>query len=195
MDMRKLRENAALWRILEERAQALAQHSAAIVDERGDEVLTFQLGESAYGVAVELVREVQVLGSYTPLPGTPPFVLGLVNLRGQLLSALDLRPLLGLPRRAPRVGAVLLIVSVSGMQVGLLADEVLAIRRAGVNLSPGLALAEGQTASGVRGVDRDLTVLLDLAALLAGSLQGSVEGNAPQELTSLSFVADQAGDT
>src|SRR5882757_10976897 len=138
MHQRQLREDPAVWKILEARARVLALPGAAADSALGEETLTFRLGDGRYGVSARLVREVQALGSYTPLPCTPPFVLGLVNLRGRLLTALDIRPLLGLPVSALRAGAMLLIVSASGMEIGLLADEVVEIRRAGTTLSPAL---------------------------------------------------------
>ena len=167
MELRELRADPALWATLEARARVLAQQDVAEDVRRGDETVIFQLGEARYGVAARLVREVQPLAGYTPLPGTPPFVLGLINLRGRLLTALDLRPLLGVPASPPRAGATLLIVSAGGMELGLLADAVLEIRRAESQLSTALSAAEGQAPAWVRGIDSRLTLLLDLAGLLA----------------------------
>lgn len=167
MDLRELRDDPATWSILTARAHALAAPPTAENAQLGDELLTFRLGDGHYGVSARLVREVHPLGGYTPLPGTPPFVLGLVNLRGRLLVALDLRPLLAFSSSTPRLGAVLLIISANGVDIGLLADEVIEIRRCDSDLSPSLALAERQSVAWVRGVDRDLTVVIDLALLLA----------------------------
>ena len=167
MELRELRADPALWAILEARARVLAHQEVAEDTRLGEETVIFQLGEGRYGVAARLVREVQPLAGYTPLPGTPPVVLGLINLRGRLLTALDLRPLLGAPAGPPRAGAVLLIVSAGGMEVGLLADAVIEIRRAESQLSTALSAAEGQALAWVRGIDSSLTVLLDLAMVLA----------------------------
>jgi purine-binding chemotaxis protein CheW len=167
MDLRQLHHNPAVRDILEERARALAHQEAAEDTRQGEETLIFRLGNSLYGVSARLVREVQPLSGYTPLPGTPPFILGLVNLRGRLLAALDIRPLLALATILPQPGAMLLIVSASGMDVALLADEVVEIRPGAADLSPSLASAEGQMLAWVRGIDRDLAVQIDLALLLA----------------------------
>jgi purine-binding chemotaxis protein CheW len=167
MDLRQLRDDPAIWRVLEERSQALAHRETAKQTQQGEEILSFQLGDGRYGISASFVREVQVLRSHTPLPGTPPFVLGLVNLRGRLLSVLDIRPLLSLPLGPPRAGAVLLIIGASGMEVALLADEVIEIRRGHVDLAPSLAAAAGQAAEWVQGVDRDLGVRIDVALMLA----------------------------
>jgi purine-binding chemotaxis protein CheW len=167
MNLRALREDPAVWKVLEARAAVLAQPGTTADTDLGEEILKFRLGDECYGISAHLVREVQALGSYTPLPGTPLFVLGLINLRGRLLAALDLRPLLGLSVSAPRAGAMLLIVGASGLEVGLLADEVVDIRHAGTDLSPTLASADGRAVAWVRGIDSDLTALIDLTLLLA----------------------------
>ena len=169
MELRQLRDNPAMWEILETRARALAHQEATDETFLGEATLIFQIGDGRYGVSARLIREVQPLTSYTPLPSTPPFVLGLINLRGRLLAALDIRPLLGSPVASPRPGAALLIVSAGGVEVGLLADEVIEIRRCATRLSPALTSAEGQVDAWVRGIDSGLTVLLDLALLLTDS--------------------------
>jgi purine-binding chemotaxis protein CheW len=174
MNLRQLRDDPAAWNILAARARALAYQGAPEETLLGEATVIFRLGTGRYGVAAQLVREVQPLAGYTPLPGTPPFVLGLINLRGRLLAALDIRPLLGSAPSSPTSSgiltngrAALLIVGAGGIEVGLLADEVIEIRPCDMQLSPALASAEGQMAAWVRGVDRHLTVLLDLALLLA----------------------------
>ena len=167
MELRQLRDDPAVWNILEARASVLAQQEAAENSLLGEETVFFRLGAGRYGVSARLVREVQPLAGYTPLPGTPPFVLGLINLRGRLLAALDIRPLLGSAASPPSSSAALLIVSAGGMEVGLLADEVIEIRRCATQLSPAPSSAEGQVVAWVRGIDSGLTLLLDLALLMA----------------------------
>src|SRR5829696_6942259 len=109
--------------------RALAHQEADENALLGEETVIFRLGAGRYGVSARLVREVQPLAGYTPLPGTPRFVLGLINLRGRLLAALDIRPLLGSPASPPSSSAALLIVSASGIEIGLLADEVIEVSR------------------------------------------------------------------
>lgn len=167
MNLQQLRDDPAVWNILEARAQALAYQESTEEALRGEETVIFRLGAGRYGVSARLVREVLPLTGYTPLPGTPPFVLGLINLRGRLLAALDIRPLLGTVAQPPGPNAALLIVAAGGIEVGLLADEVSEIRPCDLHLSPALPSAEGQIAAWVRGVDSRLTVLIDLALLLA----------------------------
>jgi purine-binding chemotaxis protein CheW len=55
------------------------------------EVVEFLLAQERYGIATRCVREVLPLVELTPLPGVPPFVLGIANVRGQIVSVLDLK--------------------------------------------------------------------------------------------------------
>ena len=83
------------------------------------------------------------------------------------MVALDIRPLLGQSDMLAQTGAMLLIVQAHGIEVGLLADHVIEVRHAYRDLSPSFSAAEGQPVTWLRGIDQDLTVLLDLTLLLA----------------------------
>jgi purine-binding chemotaxis protein CheW len=168
VDLRHLRDDPATWQILEERARALAAQDIA-VDEGafGEEVLAFCLGEGRYCLPARSVREVYPLAGFTRLPSTPPFVVGLVNVRGHLLAALDIRPLLDIAPAPPRSDAFLLIVAAAGIEVGLLADLVVEVRRGDAALAPALSATAGRTVAWVKGVDRLLNLVLDPALLLA----------------------------
>ncbi|MGA9131499.1 MAG: chemotaxis protein CheW, partial [Candidatus Sulfotelmatobacter sp.] len=86
--------------ILKERAKALARESNESTRVREIlEVVTFMLGQEKYGIELRYVREVFPMNELTLLPGTPPFVLGIVNVRGQVLSVIDIRKLFDLPHR------------------------------------------------------------------------------------------------
>src|SRR6202165_5083726 len=61
------------------------------------DALVFALGSELYALPATQVHEVRPLGWLTPLPGTPPFLAGLINVRGRIVPVVDLRPLLGLP--------------------------------------------------------------------------------------------------
>jgi purine-binding chemotaxis protein CheW len=166
-DYKHLREHPELWEMLEERARDLAIQKVDTEDGRGEEILVFQLGGGRYSVPAHFVREVQPLTRYTPLPATPPFVLGLVNVRGKLLTVLDIRPLLDMAQTPPGPQSFLFIVSANGMEVCLLTDGVIEVRHSDVNLAPALSTTTGGGATWIRGVDQDLNVLIDPPLLLS----------------------------
>jgi purine-binding chemotaxis protein CheW len=115
--------------ILKERARALALETgpAAAVKDFID-VIEFRLASEAYAIEYSFVREVHPLRDFTPLPGTPPFVLGIVNLRGKIISVVDLRVFFNLPARGLGDLNKVIVVRDDGMEFGILADEVTGVR-------------------------------------------------------------------
>lgn len=167
MDLRTLQEDAAAWPVLVDRARALALQDEVALGEAGAATLTFRLGDSSYSLPADAVGEVQPLGACAPLPAVPSFILGLVNVRGRLITAVDLRPLLGLAAEAPTPGALLLILCVEGSEIGLMADSVVAVSHESSDLSPAPSSAAGRGAHWIRGVDDGLRLHLDPGLLFA----------------------------
>jgi purine-binding chemotaxis protein CheW len=167
MNIHDLRSDPVIWQILEERAAALAHHQTDISIEQGAEVLSFRLGEDGYSIPAQYIREVHPLQSWTPLPTTPSFVVGLVNVRGKILVALDIRPLLNVAQTPPRAGAFLIIISVHNTEVSLLADNVAEVKQSDSELSPTLSSMAGHGVAWVQGLDHELNILLDPPLLLA----------------------------
>lgn len=154
--------------ILETRARQLALEPEA---EAGSgeriEVVEFTLADERYALDTRHVREVYPLEDLTPLPGTPEFVLGLVNLRGEILSVLDLKRFFGLPQTGLTDLHRVLFLRDSSMEFGILADAINGIRsvdRAG--LQPSLPTVTGIEAKYLAGITRDRVVILDGERLL-----------------------------
>ncbi len=167
MDIRELRNDTEQQRILEERARALAQHQIETELEQGEEVIIFRLGENGFHIPARFVREVQRLEVWTPLPTTPSFIFGLVNVRGKILTALDIRPLLDIAQTDPPAEAFLVIVQVQGTEMGLLADVVEEVRRGDSELSPALSAVAGHSVTWVHGLDSGMNLVIDPPLLLA----------------------------
>jgi purine-binding chemotaxis protein CheW len=86
--------------ILKARAQALAaEKKDETAQKEFIEIVVFRLASETYGIENSFIREVYPLKDYTPLPGTPPYVLGIVNVRGQIISIIDLKKLFNLPEK------------------------------------------------------------------------------------------------
>jgi purine-binding chemotaxis protein CheW len=167
MTMKDLRADPIISGILEARARELALEETIAATELGEELLTFRLGGDGYSLSARFVREVQPLTGWTPLPSTPPCIVGLVNVRGRLLTALDIRPLLDIAWTPPQTGAFLVIVSAQGLEMALLADQIDEVRNGDANLATTLATKTGRGRAWIGGVDRDLRLKLDPEALLA----------------------------
>jgi purine-binding chemotaxis protein CheW len=116
-------------RILEARARLLAREPET-GESRGPslEVVEFTLADESYAIGSSHVREVVPLRALTPLPGTPEFVLGLINVRGEICSVVDIKRFLGLPQAGITDLHRLIVVEGAGMFFGLLADSVSGVR-------------------------------------------------------------------
>jgi purine-binding chemotaxis protein CheW len=131
------------------------------------EVLRFTLGEEVYAVESRHVAAVLPLPQFTPLPGTPPFVLGIVSVRGHIVSVLDLRVFFELPIDGLSDRNYLVILRGEEMEFGLLADRILGIEQLQRDgLQAGLANLTGIRASYLLGVTEDQKTVLDGARLL-----------------------------
>lgn len=106
-----------------------AAASSALPPEAVDHIL-FRLGEQRYAVPVGKVVELDKPPSCAVIPNTPSFVLGVTNVRGDILSVIDLRALLGIPRVARNDAVRLLTVrSADGeMRTGLIVDALQGMR-------------------------------------------------------------------
>jgi purine-binding chemotaxis protein CheW len=82
------------------------------------------LGSLFVGIAVDSVQAVTNVAELTPVPQAPPFVSGLMNLRGQIVTVLDLRQCLGVDDPRDRLRPVHLILRSEDECIGLLVDEV-----------------------------------------------------------------------
>ncbi|MFH0959968.1 MAG: chemotaxis protein CheW [Pseudomonadota bacterium] len=114
--------------ILKQRAVSLAATQGKTEKEfESIEVLVFSLGSERYGVGSETVREVCPVKQITRVPCVPPFVMGIINVRGKIFSILDIRRLLNLPEVKSRNQEKVIIIGFEDMEVGILADDVLGV--------------------------------------------------------------------
>jgi purine-binding chemotaxis protein CheW len=103
--------------------QAAAQAQEAR-EEPGTQLLLFALGGESYAFPLEQVREVVKPGPITPVPSIPEHILGVMNLRGEILPVLDLKRLMGVGMGTPDREGRIIVVKAPGMSVGFLADSV-----------------------------------------------------------------------
>jgi purine-binding chemotaxis protein CheW len=88
------------------------------------QLATFWLDGDLYGVEVAHVQEVLKTQTLTRVPLAPAAVAGLINLRGQVVTAIELRERLGLPPRPEGTDAVVIVVRLQGEAVSLLVDSI-----------------------------------------------------------------------
>jgi len=96
----------------------------AVEEEETYRWVTFALGNEVYGVDVMKVQEVQRMTEIAPVPGSPPFVLGIFNLRGTVVTVVDAEMRFGLPPRPITDTTRIMIIEVDDKVVGVKVDAV-----------------------------------------------------------------------
>ncbi len=159
--------------ILEQRARQLSRIPPA--EEKGEmlRVATFVLAEELYAVEVSYVTTIRPLEHLTMVPCVPDFVIGVVNLRGRVISVIDIRKFFGITATQLTDLSQMLVIQAGGHEVGIVAEQVLEVillRRA--DLEPPPATVTGILAEYIQGITKtayqDQTVpltVLDLDAL------------------------------
>jgi purine-binding chemotaxis protein CheW len=156
-------------KILKSRAKLLAHEiKAEEKQSQSLEAVEFILAHEHYAIESKYLSEVHPLRAPTSLPGTPPFVLGLVNVRGQILPVIDLKILFELPATGPRDSQKVMIVRSGEIELGILADAVFGARAIALeDLQDSLPTLTGMRAEYVRGIVEDSLVILDVERILS----------------------------
>ncbi len=167
-------------RILKARAQALAREPGKAEAADALELVEFLLAHEKYAVESRHVRDVCTLENLTPLPCTPAFVLGIVNLRGEILSVIDIKKFFDLPEEGLTDLNKVIVLRSGNMLFGILADAVTGVRRVpAAEIQPSLPTLTGVREAYLKGVTSERTVILDAEKLLRDEkiiVQEQVEG-------------------
>jgi len=156
-------------RVLKMRAQALGRRikSAEAIGERM-EVVEFVLAQERYAVESRYVRDVYPLDQLTPMPCTPAFVLGIVNLRGEILSVIDIKKFFDLPEKGLTDLNKVIVLESGSMRFGILADVIVGVYTIPTaDIQSSLPTLTGIREEYLKGVTPDRTVILDAEKLLA----------------------------
>ena len=154
--------------ILRKRAKLLARQPLQEKTGGGLDVLEFLLTYETYAIEMRWVAETYPLKDLTPLPCTPPFVAGIINVRGRILSVIDIRKFFDLPEKGLTDLNRVIIVNNGEMEFGILADEILGTRTIPLSeVQPPPLTLTGIREEYLKGVTRERTAILDGARLLA----------------------------
>ena len=132
--------------------------------------LTFRLGNEDYGVEIRYVTEIVGMQKITEVPDMPVFVKGVVNLRGQVIPVLDMRLRFNMQSRDYDERTCIIVVNISGSQVGLVVDTVNEVRNIDDDqISPPPKTAGADSARYIQGmgkVGESVIILLEGTRLL-----------------------------
>lgn len=156
-------------KILKKRAKRLAQPlNREDLQERGLEVIVFMLADEKYAIQVRQVREVFPLKDLTRLPCTPSFVLGIINVRGQVISVVDVREFFDLPKKDVTELSKVLIIKNHDLEFGIIADEIVGEQKIPLNqIRSDMPALRGVREEYVRGVTNEPVIILDAERLLS----------------------------
>lgn len=94
------------------------------IEEEHQEFATFMIGEAIYGVDILKVRDIIGITDITPVPKSPHFVKGVINLRGNIVPVVDLRLKFRMKEREYNGTTVIIVVEVKGRVIGMIVDSV-----------------------------------------------------------------------
>jgi len=160
-----------LERFKEEAGQKRMVAPATIEQSHPDdlELLTFEIDRERYAIEVERVMEVATPRPLTTVPNADPFILGVMSLRGVVVTMTDVRQRLRHPRNG--IGQQVIVVTAPGGPIGFDVDHVLRPVKIGRDaIEPHPVVHASEERSSIRGVFRHanaLTILLDLEKLLS----------------------------
>ena len=90
----------------------------------GNQFLTFRLAEEDFGVEILRVQEIKKFSNITPIPNTPSYIRGVINLRGTVVPIIDLRTKFNMPQADYNQYSVVIVVNVGSRVMGLVVDAV-----------------------------------------------------------------------
>lgn len=153
--------------------------------------LTFLLNNEEYGISIQKVREIIGLQEITPIPRTPGFIKGVINLRGKIIPIFDLRLRFGLEERAYNERTCIIVVEVLmsevQRQIGLVVDtvsEVMPFQSQDIEATPQFGMEiETDFLTGIGKTKEKVVMLLNIDHLLnkeetafIKEMRGSAEG-------------------
>lgn len=143
--------------------------------------LTFVCAGEEYGVDILCVQEIKGWDGVTRVPYTPPYLLGVMNLRGVIVPVIDLRTRFGVQLRAPDSSTVVIVVRVRSEHgektAGIVVDavsEVYSVLPENIKATPELgAVADGACVRGLASVDGKMVMLLDIDKLVTSCVEAA----------------------
>ena len=131
----------------------------------GEPYILFELANTTYGVKSQIVKQMEMVEQITPVPNAPPFVEGVVFLRGQVIPAIDLRVRFGFERADYNIRTRLVVVSTEKHTIGLIVDsarEFVTIPDETVKPTPeGITNLSGRYIEGIAKLGERLVLLLN----------------------------------
>lgn len=149
------------------------------------QLVSFQLAHEEYGIEINKVREIILVGEITQLPQTPPYVKGLINLRSMVIPVVDLRMRFELSEAEPTDDTRIVVINIAGKTIGIIVDavnEVLRVAKKQIAPPPPTVAGLGQDyLVGLVKLNERLLILLDIEKILVEANQSESESQVTAE--------------
>ena len=136
------------------------------------QVVTFHLGKEEFAVPILQIQEINKIVEITRVPNSPPFVEGVINLRGKVIPIIDLRKRFNLPLTELGKLSRIVVVNIADKNLGLIVDSVSEVLRLNTNsIEPPPTIVAGIDSDYIKGLGRiedKIVILLDLNKILSG---------------------------
>lgn len=129
-------------------------------------IITFRLGNESYGVDISRVREINSAQAITELPGTADAMLGVVDMRGQVVPIIDLRKGLGLPASPIDKDTRIIVLQVDEQTIGCVVDSVdcvMTVSHIAIQPAPDLTVRNVNFITGIARIADRLVILMDMS--------------------------------
>jgi len=155
--------------VLRQRAETLARESS---EKNNDgellDVVEFLIADERYGIESVFVDEVYPLKEYTIVPCTPQFVLGITNIRGQIITVIDIKHFFDFRAKGLTDLTRIIVVNTPHMKLGILADRLIGTSQVPLkNIHESLPALSEVNSPYIRGVTEDRLILLDMEKMLS----------------------------
>jgi len=133
--------------------------------------LTFVLGSEEYGIDINDVKEIVGIQKITNVPDMPPFVKGVINLRGKIIPVMDIRIRFSMSDRDYNDRTCIIVVTIEDKEIGLIVDnvsEVLDIPIKDIENAESVSGKNEKYINGYGKVADSVKILLDIQSLLVG---------------------------
>jgi purine-binding chemotaxis protein CheW len=156
-------------------------------------LVCFRIGKETFGVDIFAVREIVRVQDVTKIPGAPEFVLGVINLRGRIITVVDLRRQMGFAPSDVTPTSRILVIHLDGVSVGFLVDAATSVIKVpGDAIDPPPDMIGGIKADFLEGVAKlegRLAILLNLRKVLTSGQQAAVAAAATSSVETVGAEA------
>ena len=130
-----------------------------------NEFLTFMVGDEEFGITIQLIQEIITMQGMTPVPDSPEFMMGVINLRGDIIPVFDFRKRLSFDEREYDAKTITLVAKVMDKKIGIIVDrvsEVIGFKKEEINDAPQIDQIPGDYLIGIGQKEKRFVFLLKI---------------------------------